>query len=258
MKIDRLKGILNVYRTKVRNLFSRPAVVFYYHRVASVSDDPHLLSVSPENFEKQLITLRDTFRIIRLADLVQKMKGGENIHGLAVITFDDGYIDNLTTALPILRKLNIPATFFITTGNIGSAEPFYWDTGTGMKDRGRAMTENELKTLAINSLVDIGAHTVNHPHLSSLSIERQRHEIENSKKILETILGKSVNLFSYPFGGKTDFDQQTMRLVEQAGFECAVTTFKKSINRNTSLFAIPRRVVRNLNTEEFKKYIHNI
>jgi peptidoglycan/xylan/chitin deacetylase (PgdA/CDA1 family) len=88
--------------------------VLLYHRVATVDDDPLGLCVSPENFAQQLEVIRE--RVVPLADAVR----GEGI----AITFDDGYVDNLTTAAPLLDGL--PATLFVTTG----LERFWWDAVT--------------------------------------------------------------------------------------------------------------------------------
>lgn len=242
----------------ISNCFFKPTVIFFYHRVAKVVCDPHKLSVSPENFENQLLYLRDNFKIIRLSELVQILKNKKIIHGLAVITFDDGYVDNFTNALPILEKLQIPATIFVTAGKVGSNEPFYWDEKTDKKDQGRALTENELRELAKNSLIEIGAHTMTHPHLATLPPEKQKYEIEGSKKMLENILGKPVTSFAYPFGGREEFTQDTIRILESAGFQIACTTIKGKIRNTSLLLTIPRRIIRNWDIPNFKKYIKNL
>jgi peptidoglycan/xylan/chitin deacetylase (PgdA/CDA1 family) len=242
----------------IRNSFFRPTVIFFYHRVEKVNDDPHLLSVDPKNFEKQLLYLQDNFKIIRLMELVKNLKDGKLIRGSAVITFDDGYVDNLTNALPILEKLKIPATVFVTAGKIGSSGPFYWDEKTNKKDQGRAMTMAELKEFAKNPLIEIGAHTMTHPNLATLTVEKQRYEIAESKKILENIIGTSITSFSYPFGGRGDFNDETMKMAEQAGFNVACATIIGNVKNSSSLFAVPRRIVRNWDISTFRNYIKSL
>lgn len=255
--IQKIKNRLNLCAKTVKRGFLKPTVIFLYHRISEVADDPHLLSVNPENFEKQLLYLQDNFKIIRLSELVQNLKNGKMVSGSATITFDDGYADNFSVALPILEKHRIPATFFITAGKIGSKEPFYWDEKTDEKDRGRAITENELKEIAKSPLIEIGAHTMTHPHLSALPSEKQKYEIEESKKILENILNKPVVSFSYPFGSKSDFSTETMRIADEAGFQIALTTIKENIKKDSSLFAIPRRIIRNWSIPELKNQIRH-
>lgn len=246
------------YKNRIKNWFLKPTVIFYYHRVAEVDDDPHLLSVSPDNFEKQLLYLKKHFKIIELRELARNLKDGKMVNGSAVITLDDGYVDNFINALPILQKLHIPATIFITSGKVSSNDPFYWDEKTDKKDQGRALTENELRELAKSPLIEIGAHTMTHPHLSALPTEKQKYEIEESKKILENILGKSVTSFSYPFGQAEDFNDETLAIIKKAGFQTACTTMPDLIKKNSSLLTLPRRIVRDWDMSYFKNYIKNL
>ncbi|MCX6800315.1 MAG: polysaccharide deacetylase family protein [Candidatus Falkowbacteria bacterium] len=242
----------------VNNWFSKPSIILFYHRVASIENDPNLLSVNPENFEKQLLYLKDHFKIISLKELAKRISSKKIVKGLVAITFDDGYVDNLTNALPILEKLQVPATIFVTAGKIGSSEPFYWDEKMNKNDQGRALTRDELRRLAKNSLIEIGAHTITHPHLSSLPFKIQKHEIEESKKILEVILDKPVISFSYPFGRKEDFNSDTVRIIKEAGFEIACSTIEGRITNDSTLLSVPRRVVRNWDMSVFKKYLKTL
>lgn len=258
MFLQKIKVKLNMWKKFGKNLFVKPSVIFYYHRVAEVKEDPHLLSVSPENFERQILYLKNNFNIIKLGELVQGLKDDTLASGSVVITFDDGYADNFFYALPVLEKLHVPATIFITAGMIGSNKPFYWDIQTSEGDRGRAMTEEELISLAKSPMIEIGAHTMSHPRLAELAIDKQRYEIEESKKTLENILARPVIYFSYPFGGGGDFNAETMKIAEQAGFKAACATTRGTVQKNSPLFALPRRIVRNWNTGDFKKYIKNL
>lgn len=89
--------------------------------------------------------------------------------------------------------------------------------------------------------VEVGAHTVTHPILTSLDDDSARREIANSKQQLENILGKPVRLFAYPNGkaGK-DYDQRHVGMVRQAGFEAAFTTEVSAIRRGQDRFQLPR------------------
>lgn len=249
-----IKIIKKLYRfgSRILNWLIKPPFILYYHRIDNVKHDPHLLSVTPENFEKQLLYLKNNFNIISLKELVSDIKDKKTKRRSVVITFDDGYADNLYKALPILEKLKIPATIFVISGKVNSMEPFYWDEQTDKIDRGRSLTKQELITLSQNPLIEIGAHTMNHPHLSTLSIMEQEYEISDSKKKLEDLLNKPITLFSYPFGGAEDFNNKTIEILKKTGLECSCTTIRGSIKNNTSTFLLPRKIVRNWNIKDFK------
>ena len=103
------------------------AIVLAYHRIADLKNDPHLLAVTPLKFEKQIIYLKSRFNIITLQELVKDLKNKKIKQKSLVITFDDGYADNLFYAKPILEKHNIPATFFIITDALNSNRELWWD-----------------------------------------------------------------------------------------------------------------------------------
>jgi peptidoglycan/xylan/chitin deacetylase (PgdA/CDA1 family) len=108
----------------------------------------------------------------------------------------------------------------------------------------RAMTENEIRTLANSSLVTIGAHTVTHSRLSLLSVAEQREEITASKQQLETWLGRKISVFSYPYGKRGDFTGKTATLCRNAGFSKAAANFPGQAHTWTDQFRIPRLLVR--------------
>lgn len=291
---------------RLLNFIDPPVIVLLYHRVTTLSSDPEMLAVTPENFRAQMRHLKETVPLVRFED------DWATVAKPAVcVTFDDGYADNALEALPILEETGVPATFFVSTGTIGSGEEFWWHelerlilearsnsvsftledkdfrrswpTGTAverqafyhgmvqlmntvgperrnnwreqlrhwvqpgekMVDMHRAMTVDELRLLAGNSCVTIGAHTVTHTRLSSLSKEAQQNEITTSKEHLEAWLGREISTFSYPFGRKSDYTQQSVALCRSAGFTKAAANFPGQAHRWTDPCQIPRHLVRN-------------
>jgi peptidoglycan/xylan/chitin deacetylase (PgdA/CDA1 family) len=122
------RALLPVYRqgrrlkNRALNLIDPPVVVLIYHRVTVLPTDPHLLAVSPENFRTQMRFLKENCKIVRFEDDWSELR-----EQAVAVTFDDGYADNIQEALPILEESGIPATFFISTGNIGTHDEFWWD-----------------------------------------------------------------------------------------------------------------------------------
>lgn len=98
-----------------------------YHRVAAPAADIWDIAVSPESFEQQLQILQKKSNVLPLRELAKAVKDGKVRKNSVAITFDDGYIDNFLVAKPLLEKYKLPATFFITSGNIGMEEEFWWD-----------------------------------------------------------------------------------------------------------------------------------
>lgn|GEM_PF-178136 len=103
------------------------AVILAYHRVAAPSGDPQAMCVSPDRFAAHLEVLREMGSCVRMRDLVRRMAVAQVPRRTIVVTFDDGYADNLHAAEPLLRAAGVPATMFVSTGGLGEAAPFWWD-----------------------------------------------------------------------------------------------------------------------------------
>ena len=154
-----------------------------------------------------------------------------------VVTFDDGYRDNLRVAAPLLLKHGVPATFFIATGHVDSGRPFPWDGEAG--ERNPVMTWDEVRELAGLGF-DIGAHTVNHVNLGKVGVEEARVEIAGSKRRLEEMLGREVTLFAYPFGGSDCIRPEVRPLVREAGLHCCCNGYGGKVGAGSDPFSLDR------------------
>jgi peptidoglycan/xylan/chitin deacetylase (PgdA/CDA1 family) len=265
-------------------------------------------------------------------------------NGAIVVTFDDGYVDNLLCAKSLLEKYETPATVFVTTGYVNQRREFWWDVlerllllspslpdrlrttvkgqvhewvmgrwaqlspedartyeewNVGLREtptarhqayrdlhrllcplrhdereailedlsgqvkanegclpESRALSRDELCELSHDELVEIGSHTVTHSLLAEQTFETQRYEVTESKQQLETILGRPVTSFSYPYGGRGDIGEKAMNLVRDAGYEIACTSFALPVTRRSDPFFLPRLIVRDWNGEEFAGVLH--
>lgn len=115
----------------------------------------------------------------------------------------------------------------------------------------RSLTQEELRRLGASPWVTIGAHTVTHTPLSSLPPKRQREEIVRSRRDLEGWLGRPVTVFSYPFGGRRDYDRASIRICREAGFARAAANVAGQAHRWTDPLQVPRQLVRNWTVGEF-------
>jgi peptidoglycan/xylan/chitin deacetylase (PgdA/CDA1 family) len=103
------------------------AAILAYHRVARLRSDPQLLASTPEHFEEQLAQITYHYRAVSLSELAKAIASGEVPDKAVAVTFDDGYSDNLSWALPLLKKYEVPATVFVTSGYMGQEREFWWD-----------------------------------------------------------------------------------------------------------------------------------
>lgn len=119
-----LKNIyFNLLKVKSRFLYGRPVLVLMYHRVNDdIGQKLQGLTVDIKSFENQLIYFKKKFQVLSLDEEWKSLKKT----GI-VITFDDGYADNLINALPLLEKYEIQATIFVSTLNINTGKEFWWD-----------------------------------------------------------------------------------------------------------------------------------
>jgi peptidoglycan/xylan/chitin deacetylase (PgdA/CDA1 family) len=102
-------------------------VILLYHRVAESAVDPFGLCVSPHRFEMQMRFLRDRYEVVPLRDLLESARDSDEARRRVAVTFDDGYLDNLTAASPILERAGVPATFFVTTRYLEDPGEYWWD-----------------------------------------------------------------------------------------------------------------------------------
>jgi peptidoglycan/xylan/chitin deacetylase (PgdA/CDA1 family) len=102
-------------------------LILLYHRVAKLDSDPWALAVNPRRFAEHLEVLRQHARPMQLRELSQGLRDGNLSDRSVVITFDDGYADNLHNAKPLLERHDIPATVFVASGYVGRKREFWWD-----------------------------------------------------------------------------------------------------------------------------------
>jgi peptidoglycan/xylan/chitin deacetylase (PgdA/CDA1 family) len=205
--------------------------VLTYH---SIGDDKGLLSVSAENFERQMRYFKEAnYRVITLDELVKGIEsGGRFPRKTVVITFDDGFKDNFTYAYPVLRRYGFPATVFLVTDWIGADKEY--------------LSWEEVVEMSKNNIT-FGGHTKSHAYLPAIvNKDILRKEIAGSKKVIEEHTGLSEPVyFCYPRGG---FTEEVQMLVKEAGYDgaCATNRGYDLLNRS-DLYAINRVSIRDMN-----------
>ena len=195
----------------------RSLTVLMYHKVNDHAYNP--ISVSVRSFENQICYLKDNFKILspeEVLDCVQKNQFPPNA---VLITFDDGYQDNLTNAYPILKKHNLRALLFIPTDFPGSGK-FAHDEHVPYHNP--TLTWDEIQV--IQDVFQIASHGCSHQIMTSIPFSQAVGEIKQSKEILESHLGGPVTSFSYPKGSIEDFNVELEEFVKNEGYSLAFTT----------------------------------
>jgi peptidoglycan/xylan/chitin deacetylase (PgdA/CDA1 family) len=219
--------------------FRSKMVIVTFHRVRD--DIPENgLTYSSARFEKMCEFFRAHFRVIPLAEQVAGCSAGKDMGGTLSITFDDGYRDNFEVAAPILRKLELPATFFIVTGYIGTRTVAAWDRG--LPHEPGWMDWDQVRELAAQGF-DIGSHTDTHVDLGTADEETARLELETSRRKLDEQLGKPMRLFAYPFGRRDNITERARELVRETGFVCCISAAGGVNPPTTNPFNLNRIVV---------------
>jgi peptidoglycan/xylan/chitin deacetylase (PgdA/CDA1 family) len=178
--------------------------ILVYHTIDHAdgqNDCPEM--ISPERFEQQLSWLARNRQVIPLVDTLRPGRSGA-----VAITFDDGYRDNLTIALPLLEKYRLPMTLFVVAGFVG---------------RENYLSPDELCQMAKHPLVTIGSHGLWHRHFTKLSLKDARFELIESQRRLRNMIDAPVDLLAWPYG---ECNPELESLSAECGYRASWSVWK--------------------------------
>jgi peptidoglycan/xylan/chitin deacetylase (PgdA/CDA1 family) len=197
------------------------AISLGYHAVAE--DGPQYLSLRPSTFEAQLDVLsRLGFGGGTRNDLWRLAEGTRLDGKRAFMTFDDGFADTYTTAMPMMAERGLTGMVFVLPGHLDTAAPLDWPEVLGeARRRPTLMTSMDWDMAGALAEVgwEIGSHTMSHPRLTTLGDEELREELVDSRSLVAERLGR-CELFSYPFGA---WDERVVAAAADAGYSFAFT-----------------------------------
>jgi len=206
-------------------------LVLMYHSVADYDDDPFEVTLTPQRFERHMRWLRSRrLRGVSMAELLRARAQGRASR-MVGLTFDDGYQDFVTNAMPILARYGFTATMFVLAGRLGGANS--WSRPGPSKPLLSAAQVREIADAGI----EVASHGLQHVSLLKADDGQLRDEVVRSKTILQDLVGQPVPGFAYPYGHS---DPRVVAAVQNAGYDyaCAVRPWS-GIGR----YAIPRTAV---------------
>lgn len=219
--------------------------VLFYHRVnpypfSELSLVSREISVTPEFFEQQLAYLKAKgYRSIDITKLQRVLDGLEPADPKELlITFDDGYEDNLIWAAPLLRKYGFGAIFFVVTEFIETgraADQLDYDSAASALYH-RFLSSEQITEMYRQGFL-FGSHSRSHPDLIKSSDNELEAELNESHAFLETEFAKKVTCFAYPRG---IFDERVMQATAEAGYALAFTTITGKNSALTNPMALKR------------------
>jgi len=191
--------------------------VIMYHSVGNGA----IMSIDKHVFEEQLSRVREMFAdILTVRELAGHSAPVQSWS--ACITFDDGFSDNHEIVLPLLKKYDLVATFFICSGFVEGEH----DISRRFRNyhNMRPMNWGQVREL-VSEGMEIGAHTHSHPVLSRLSPMGQEEEMLRSRRLIEERVGVSVDSFAIPFGNRGTYTRETLELASRHFHACCTTRF---------------------------------
>lgn len=202
--------------------------VLMYHSVTPYQDDPYLVTVSPKRFSQQLSWLRDRgLRGVSMGTLLAARRAGDG-RGLVGLTFDDGYADFITWAMPELVRCGFGATVFPIAGMLGGQND--WDARGPRK---ALMTAQQVKEASAAG-IEIGSHGMTHAALPGMAEDELADEAGRSRELLQEATSQDVTGFCYPYG---HLDARVAGAVQSAGYDYACAIWRSP---QTGPHALPR------------------
>jgi peptidoglycan/xylan/chitin deacetylase (PgdA/CDA1 family) len=236
LRLDRL-ATLYVARPLIRRA-ERPAILMY-HSISgggSAAGHPYYETrTSPTTFARQLAELAaNGSRVVSLAELVKGLQAEAPPQGVVALTFDDGYQDFATEALPVVQRHGFPVTVFLPTAFMG-------DQRLSFKSY-PCLTWAEVRAMH-SAGVTFGSHTVSHRQLAELPPHQVEEEVRQSKDAIEQAVGAPIEAFSYPYAFPEPdraFVARLRSVLEEVGYRYGVTTVLGTVRNGDDPFFLPR------------------
>lgn len=194
-------------------------------------------------FAAQMSMLRRFgYSVVSMDTAVAGLRGEATLPARPVVlTFDDGYVDFLECAAPVLKDFGYPATVYAVAGLLGQASSWVEPEGLRPAALMNAAQLREVQAMGFT----VGSHSVSHPRLAQIETPRIAEEMTISKRMLEDVLGTRVDHFCYPYGSH---DIRAVHAAAEAGYVTGTTCLRAVATRADDLLTLPRKPVSQGNT----------
>lgn len=222
-----------------------PILLYHSIDVPPARDKPfRSLHVHPDRFRSQMLWLKRLgYHGLSMRDARPYLEGKKQ-GKVAVITFDDGFLNTYQHAMPVLNEFGFTATNYFVANQIGGRNE--WDIPHGAVEI-PCMSAEQMRDWAAQGH-EVGAHTLDHIYLPGADAAEADRQIAESKTIIEGILGAEVSNFCYPYGGET---QAIRDMVKKAGYIHSTTTKRGHAKSTDDPFGLPRRYIRRTDNSLF-------
>jgi peptidoglycan/xylan/chitin deacetylase (PgdA/CDA1 family) len=191
------------------------------------------LVVSPQSFARQMGLLKMLgYQGLSMGALLPYLRG-EKQGKVCGITFDDGYVNNLEHALPILQKHEFSSTCYFVSNQMGGSN--VWDHAKGIAPK-PLMSAQQLRAWHAGGQ-EVGAHGRSHVDLTTLTATQSQEEIVGCKHALQDVLAADVQQFCYPYGR---YSAEHVDMLQTAGYDTATTTVRARVSTQHALLELPR------------------
>jgi len=242
MTVQQIKKISDFFR-KVSLRAGRSekhiSAILVYH---GVDQQKKRNCVSIDQMRKHLDYLEKNYKIIKLSELVVRLKAGQIDQDYAVLTFDDAYVNVSEYAYSELVRRKLPATIFVPADYIGRYNVWDYDRDPEKYPYLPVMSQQQLAALD-PELIELGSHSLSHGHMSEMDDRTLLDEIQESKTILEQKINRAVRYFAFPYGQLTDFDSRAAALLEKCGYDGGCTTHFSRFNQQADPYLLNRIIV---------------
>ncbi|SFP90016.1 polysaccharide deacetylase family protein [Hydrogenimonas thermophila] len=214
--------------------------ILMYHQIGKFPPmkDHRATYCDINRFKQQMWYLHKfKYNVISLDELVNIFQNKKSIPSKTVVlTFDDGYENFLTQAVPVLSKYNFPAIVYVVPSLIGKKAEWLALDGHPTP---QMLTLEQLREVR-NLGFQVGSHNLVHERMAQKTLKEQIYEVIESKKILEELLQEEIKHFCYPYGS---YNIDSLKAVEAGNYTTAVTCQRAAATPDFDLLALPRKAI---------------